>query len=259
MNTDSSHAKPIFCDDAALGYQRNRSRFLPDQPLLLDAAYRLAHLPLVNPSHRDVIPGEKGRDYDMGLHGPVHSLVLPVPQVYLDASLGYQTLLSAVRESIFNHKIAWDIVERRRGLLHATLCGSLGRAEASPSVSDDVLSQLRALGPMAVELRGLFSGNVNVGRIYLKAYPVRHGGTHVFHSVQQIMGRPLTDLYLIGLFNLTDHLNGAETQALAQLVEDWWNKPILSFAAQELWLLTSRDDLVLDSVVSQRIALSSAG
>jgi hypothetical protein len=220
MISDSNRLNAVFCDDTALGYERSRTRFAADQPLLLDAAYRLAHLPLVNPAHPDVIASAEGRDYAMGLHGPVHSLVIPIPQQQLDESPAYQALLSDVRQAVFSRKIAWDIAEKRRGLLHATVCGSLGRENTPPVLGNDLQSRLRALGPIQVELRGLFSGNVNVGRLYLKAYPAKQGQTQAFHQMQQIIGRSTTDLYLVGLFNLTDHLDAVEAQALAQLIKD---------------------------------------
>ncbi len=256
MVPDSPSPIPVFCNDAALGYERNRTRLLPNQSLQLDAGYRLTHLPLVNPAHPDVIASTQGKDYVMGRHGPMHSLVLPIPQQELEEALPYQELVRQMRRSSFSSKIAWDIVEKRRGMLHATLCGSLGRDEEPPLVSTVVQDRLRSLGPFQMELRGLFSGNVNVGRLYLKTYPVLRGATQAFHQVQHAMERPLTDLYVVGLFNLTDHLDANEAKDLSQLIEDWWDKPIMSFVARELWLLTAFDDLVLDSRLSQRLTLA---
>jgi hypothetical protein len=69
---------PDFCTDSELGYDRSRSIFTLGEAFRLDDNYRLALLPLVNPSHRDVIASLPGKSYDMGLHPRIHSLVLPV-------------------------------------------------------------------------------------------------------------------------------------------------------------------------------------
>lgn len=71
-----------------------------------------------------------------------------------------------------------------------------------------------SLGPIDVELRGLFSGTINTGRLHLRVYPERRDGENLFRRMQRILGRRETDLYLVGLYNLTDHLEMAETVAL---------------------------------------------
>ena len=94
----------------------------------------------------------------MGRHDKTVSLVVPVPDVdhLIEAEL---------RAQPFADKIAWDIVPRRRGKLHATLCGA-------PVVLDQAARRaLAGIGPIGVELRGLFSGTVNHGRLYLRVYP----------------------------------------------------------------------------------------
>lgn len=127
--------------------------------MTLDESYRLKHLPLVAPLHRRVIASRPGLAYEMGRHGRSLSLVLPVPDVdhLLEAEL---------KAAPFAAKISWDIVARRRGKLHATLCGR-------PIIDRAALA---AIGPITVELRGLFSGNVNHGRLYLRLYPEKRGG-----------------------------------------------------------------------------------
>ncbi|MGL4636046.1 MAG: hypothetical protein ACRCWF_08700 [Beijerinckiaceae bacterium] len=250
--------EPSFSTDSDLGYLRSRTAFLPGKQLILDESYRLAHLPLVNSVHPDVISSVPGKDYIMGQHGPVHSLVLPIPPEKLEASTIYQALVAEMKSASFAHKIAWDTVTKRRAKLHATLCGSLGRDTQAPLLPSETQDKLSNLMPFDVELRGLFSGNINVGRLYLKAYPARRNESQAFHEVQHIMGRPLTDLYVVGLFNLTDHLTAEEARDLAALIERWWDKPIFRFQAQELWLLTAHDDLVLDANVAQRIRSNDA-
>jgi hypothetical protein len=148
-------------------------------------------------------------------------------------------------------------MDRRSKKLHATIAGSLGEGEAAPVLSADMLAALADLGPFRVRIQGLFSGNINTGRLYLKVYPEWRNGANIIHSAQRILGRPTTDLYLVGLYNLKDHLTATETAALARIIEQWWTRPLLEMDVTELWLLSSRDDLVLDSRIEQRISLFS--
>jgi hypothetical protein len=108
---------------------------------------------------------------------------------------------------------------------------------------------------LRVELRGLFSGNINVGRLYLRVYPERRAGANSLRQVQRILGRPETDLYLLGLYNLTDHLEANEAEGLQDIVARWWDRPILTLDVKCLWQLGSSDDLVLNSLVEQVIPL----
>jgi hypothetical protein len=122
-------------------------------------------------------------------------------------------------------------------------------------ISDDERAALRRLGPLRVELRGLFSGNINVGRLYLRVYPECRAGANSLRQVQRILGRPETDLFLVGLYNLTDHLEAIEAAALHDLIQRWWHRSILTLDVTALWLLSASDDLVLDARVEDVIAL----
>lgn len=250
-----TQAAARLCGDDDLGYLRSRTGFTAGAGLRLDDAYRIAHLPLVAPEHPDVIASGDGKPYAMGRHEAVFSLVLPIPRDALIGSDAYGALEAELRQAPFGRKIAWDLLARRRDKLHATICGSLGVGTA-PVLDDAQRRRLRRFGPVRVELRGLFSGNVNVGRLYLRAYPECRGGVNLFQELQRSLGRPTTDLYLVGLYNLTDHLDAAEASALADVLARWWDRPILAFEADHLWLLGARDDLVLDSAVSEVIALT---
>lgn len=238
-----------YCTDAELGYRTARTRFVLGEGLALDARYRLAHLPLVAPDHPRVIAEAPGTPYRRGLHPPARSAVLPVPAEPLEASPPYRALQAALRAAPFAGKIAWDLLPRRRDRLHATLCGLGDDPAPDPG-------RLAGLGPLAVELRGLFSGTVNVGRLYLKVHPARWDGGNAVHAIQAALGRPASDLYLVGLWNLVDDLDAAEAAALADLVEAWWDRPILRLAVDALWLLSARDDLVLDSRIEAVLPLT---
>jgi hypothetical protein len=243
-----------LCGDDELDYLASRTHFVQGQGLLLDEAYRLAHLPLVAPDHPRVIARREGRAYEMGRHEPVFSLVLPIADELLRRSTAYLALEAELKASPIASKIAWHIVERRRHKLHATVCGSLSTGEA-PGLDATQRDALRRLGPVAVELRGLFSGNVNRGRLYLRAYPEKRDGFNVFHRIQQVLGRRLSSLYVVGIYNLTDDLDASECSILSELLARWWDRSIVRFQAEALWLLGANDDLVLDSETVEIVPL----
>jgi hypothetical protein len=242
-----------FVPRERLAYDRLLTPPAPGEPFLMDEGYRLCHLPLVNPAHPRAIASVPGKDYRNGRHGRVHSLVAPVPDAALAASPAFLELTRALEGSSFAAKIAWDVAARRAGKLHATLAGSLGAGE-TPPVPD--IAALAAIGPFQLRLEGLFSGNVNRGRLYLEAHPEERAGDNVVHLIQRALGRPPTDLYVIGLHNLTDDLSVAEAAELAALIASWRGRAVAEIVVRELWLLSSTDDLVLDSRVERRIPLS---
>ncbi|WP_298952185.1 hypothetical protein [uncultured Methylobacterium sp.] len=235
-----------FCDDDELGYRRSRTVFRVGEGLHLDESYRRAHLPLVAPDHPGVIREERG--YRMGRRAPMRSVVVPVPGEALEAAPAFRALDAALRAAPFAGKLAWPLLARRRDRLHATLAG-LGPADAAQPLGAEQRAALARLGPVAVELRGLFSGTINLGRLYLRAYPERRGDENAFRLIQRALGRPETDLALVGLHNLTDDLSAPEAEALAHLIAEAWDRPLLRFTVDRLWLLESRDDLVLDAAV----------
>lgn len=244
----------VFCPDSELGYLRSRTRFAPGEELRLDEAYRLAHLPLIAPDHPDVIHSRLGATYRMGRHERIFSLVLPVPPDVLEKSAPYQELEFELRHSPFANKIAWDLLAKRRERLHATICGSLSK-DVPYRISDGERAALKQLGPLRVEVRGLFSGNINVGRLYLRVYPECRNGMNLLRRFQSALGRPETDLYLVGLFNFVDHLEAVEAAALHVLIQRWWHRSILTLDVTALWLLGASDDLILDARVEDVIAL----
>ena len=182
--------------------------------------------------------------------------MLPFPGEALRQSQGYCEIEGELRDSPFSAKIAWRLLDRRRDKLHATVCGSLS-TNHPPLIDSAARGQLATLGPVLVELRGLFSGNVNRGRLYLRVYPERRSGANMFHQIQRALGRPVTDLYVVGIWNLTDDLDAAEAAALSEMIERWWDRPILQFEADNLLLLGASDDLLLDSSVIDRLPLTS--
>lgn len=238
--------------DENLAYLRSRTAFAPGAGMALDDSYRLAHLPLIDPAHPKAIARKDGTHYDNGRHSPIYSLVVPTPG--LQEAAAYLELEQELRRAPFASKIAWDIVNKRHAKLHATVCGSL--SIGTPPVIDLAAREaLSRIGPVVMELRGLFSGNVNRGRLYLRLYPARRDGQNALHLLQRALGRPTSDLYVVGIWNLSDDLDVVEAAALASFVERWWDRPILRFTADELWLMGARDDLVLDSEIVETLSL----
>jgi len=244
-----------LCSDEELGYRRSQTKFSIGKGLALDETYRLAHLPLVAPQHPGVISSREGFYYAMGRHPRVYSLVLPVPDDVLQRSAAYCELETELRAAPFAGKIAWDLLARRRAKLHATICGSLATGKDVPCLDARQRLALTDLGAFTVELRGLFSGNVNVGRLYLRLYPERRRGGNALQNIQRALGRRETDLYVVGIWNLTDDLDPSEAAALNGIIERWWDRPLMTFQANRLWLLAASDDLVLESDVTEIISL----
>ncbi|WP_336812974.1 hypothetical protein [Bosea sp. MMO-172] len=243
-----------FCEDGELGYRRSLTDLTT--PLTLDESYRLAHLPLVAPEHPGVIARREDKFYEMGRHPAVYSLVLPVEDDALRASPAFLTLEGELKAASFAHKIAWNILPKRQDRLHATVCGSLSLAEP-PAIVAETREALRRIEPFSVELRGLFSGNVNRGRLYLPVYPEKRDGQNTLQEVQGAFGRVPGDLWLIGLYNLTDDLDAEETSALAEIVARWWGKSLLRLTVSELQVMGASDDLVLDAHIETVLPLGA--
>ncbi|MCZ8183391.1 MAG: hypothetical protein O9322_10520 [Beijerinckiaceae bacterium] len=244
----------VFVTDEALDYRDQATSFPPGGPFLLDEAYRRAHLPLVAPDHPGVIAADPARGYRMGRHVPFWSLVIPVAWPLLAESPGFRTLDAALRNGPLAAKISWDMFEARKAVLHATICGGLAQGTA-PAIGPEERAALDGIRPFDVAIRGLFSGSVNRGRLYLRLYPERIDSDNAIHSVQAALGRPLTALYVLGLYNLVDDLRPDEAGWLAGLLDRFADTPIAIQRVDRLWLMGARDDLALDSEVAEIVRL----
>jgi hypothetical protein len=253
---DPEHASRSiqFVPDSALGYLASCRFPSQSQCLTFDETYRYAHLPLVAPDHPDVTALYPERGYAHGQHRTVHSLVIPVDWEEIYACEGFRSALDELRHGPLGHHIAWDNLERRKQRLHATICGSLPETYGA-GLTEAERQALRSIGPFQAELRGFFSGNLNTGRLYIKLYPEQKNGIDTVHAFQSALGRPATHLYLVGLLNLTDHLDAQQSQWLGDFLQRNWDQPTIRVTLNEIWLMESRDDLVLDANIVERVQL----
>jgi len=255
MNREPQQQKIKYCDDNELAYEKYRTQFVNGQGRVFDDAYRLAHLPLVAPDHPRVIPTKPGSGYHRGLHDLIYSIALPIKAEDLLASENFIKLQEEIKATSFAHKISWETFAQRKNKLHATVCGSISIGQM-PHVDERTYNELRSIGSVGISIRGVFSGNINIGRLYLKLYPELRNGKNMCHEIQRIFGAPLTNLYVVGLWNFTEELDVDEAQALNSLLKLWWDIDLIQLRLESLWLLKSRDDLVLDGAVDQIIPLA---
>ena len=242
-----------YCDDAALGYAAARRRFGRGEALRFDESYRLAHLPLVAPSHPAVLRFAAGADYRDGRYAAArYSLVVPVSARDLAASSAFQAMDAALQKSRFAHKIAFDLCEARAAKLHVTIGSGLAPSDLERHARA-VATVLAGLGALRCKLLGPFLGSKNTGRIYFPAYPERRNGDDTFALVQDALGVRRTRLYLLGYYNLVDELDAAETSALQDIVDAWGGVEMLHVCSGECIIQATNDDLVLSGRAVVRI------
>jgi hypothetical protein len=105
-----------------------------------------------------------------------------------------------MKSASFAPKIAWELGERRRLRLHATLAG-IPETDLDRCVSV-VQALLDQIGPISVCLKGPFQGTRNTGRIYFPVYPQNIRGEDPFALVQKSIGVTPTKLYLVGYYHM---------------------------------------------------------
>ena len=254
MTAESSKSEVVFCNDSQLLYDDYQTEFAHGRGLRFDESYRLAHLPLIAPEHPRVIKTKPGTEYNCGIHDLVFSIVLPIYAERLYQSSEFKRLCDEVKLSGLSHKLSWTTFSKRKHKLHATVCGAIS-TESAPYIEQRKLQKLREIGPVSVKIRGLFSGNLNIGRLYLKVDPEQRDGENMLHVIQRVFDSAITHLYVVGLFNFKDELNVAETQELKRLLNRWQDVEFLHMQLEELWVLKSRDDLVLNGSIEKNIPI----
>jgi hypothetical protein len=151
-----------------------------------------------------------------------------------------------MKSSGFAAKIAWELGEVRRSKLHATIASGLSEADLD-SHAAAVQDLLDHIGSISVCLKGPFVGTKNTGRIYFPVYPQKIQGEDAFALVQERIGAPLTKLYLVGYYHLRSELDPLETNELAELLDQWRDRIVVSTTIPFLELLATNDDLALSA------------
>ncbi len=182
------------------------------------------------------------------------SAVAWLPPAVLEASAGFRGLVARLQASPVGAKVDWSMAERRRDVLHATLCAGLERD--GPVEARRRLAAAAGFGPVAVAIGGLWVGSAfNRGRLYLPLYPERRGDDDALRLLQHRLGGRETRFYSIGVFNLMDDLDEGETASLATVVEEGAGTVIAETTFEELMLLETHDDLVLDGRMIDTVRL----
>ena len=243
-----------YCDDSMMAYRSARRIFQPGEGVVFDEGYRLAHLPLVNAGHPAVISEVDGRDYRNGTYEKTrYALVMPISADAFLESDQVQALELAMKSSGFAPKIAWEICERRRLRLHATLASGISEADLDryAAAVQDLLDQI---GSISVCLKGPFQGTRNTGRIYFPVYPQKIRGEDAFALVQKSIGVPPTKLYLVGYYHMRQELDPLETRELAELIDQWRDRIVVTTTIPFLELYATNDDLALSARVHAKIS-----
>jgi hypothetical protein len=244
----------IYCDDSMMAYRSARRKFQPGERVVFDEGYRLAHLPLVNAGHPAVISEVDGRDYRNGTYEKTrYALVMPISADAFLESDEMQALEFAMKSSSFAPKIAWEICERRRLQLHATLAGGIPEADLDryAAAVQDLLDQI---GSISVCLKGPFQGTRNTGRIYFPVYPQKIRSEDPFAQVQKSIGVAPTRLYLVGYYHMSQELDPLETSELAELVDRWRDRIVVRTTIPFLELHATNDDLALSARTHVKIS-----
>lgn len=243
-----------FADDKLLGYAKAHRTFSEEEALTLDANYRRAHLPLVNCSHPEVIAIDE--DYREGTYETSrYSLVLPVSDERLRQTAILPSIEQALLTASFSNKVAWDLLEKRKKLLHATISSGLGQDDVE-SITNTLCTYMATNPVRKYRFGGLFMGPVNTGRLYFKVYPEVCANGHVFGEIQSLLGLKKTHFFLVGYYNLTDHLNHQETQEMANILKRFQHEIVWEDELNEFWILSTNDDLVLSGKIVKKILKS---
>jgi len=244
---------PVFASPLHLRYRPLAYHFTPGQTLRLDESYRLCHLPLIAPDHRDII-ARRG-EYEMGwFPTPSYALIVPIDADALEANPHYRQMIAALRRAPFAGKIDWTISERRRPVLHATLRSHL-HGQHSDTAIRHLAARLRTVRQFRARLTGPWMGDKNHGRLYLPLVPETPHGADPCARMQRAAGGTPTRLYTVGLIHFRDHLTADEAAALRVILRNWRDRVLLDYTVREIWLQATHDSLALDARIVTRIPL----
>lgn len=242
-------SEPAFCADEDLRYAVSRHRFVPGEAFAMGEDYRLAHLPLIDPDHPRAIASVSGKDYARGRYAtPRHALVAHVACEDLRESAIFREIDTALRRGAAAGKIAWETLDKRRDVLHATIAGPVDAPTADGYFAAACEWSART-GGGAIRLGGPFVGDRNHGRIYLPVYPEKRAGVDLFADLQRAIGARVSGFYAVGLWHLADDLDAREAAWLAGWLGEWGEATVARFARARLGMLETTDDQAIHDPV----------
>jgi hypothetical protein len=258
----------IFATDDDLAYRWDAIELRPTAGAdhILSREYRTMQLPLVRPTHPDVISHDTSSGYDRFGHynKPRISVIGFVPFNVLDASPVFHRIMNAVAMTSASAKIDWALVERRRYRHHFTISGRLNDSMPDDEVVPFVQERLAGLRSFRVQLKGPWLwGNKN-GRIYFPVYPQivpGSDGNNYLSDVQLRLGTSPHPGFYVGCLQLTDHLNWShdfevnEADDLFGALAPFREEVVAEFDVEQLAVHRTHDDLILESRVLERIDL----
>jgi hypothetical protein len=263
----------IFANDEDLMYRDSEIEYRHERgrDLILSEAYRMAQLPLVAPSHPDVIRSDAAAGYDaMGTYRTARiSLVGFVELRALQASAAFRELMGRLQAAAAAAKVAWALIETRRDWLHFTVAGGLSSRMSADEVVPFVQRRLAGTRRLRAQLRGLWFARDRNGRGYFPVYPElgeagRGGGPPLrdrLAEIQHALDARVTRGYLVGFLQLCDHLRWPPAAARHQadewfeIVEAFRDRVICEVSVTELCVIATHDDLTLSGRVLARIPL----
>lgn len=239
-----------------LKYEAYAYRFCKNDRLTLDFTYRRNHLPLVAASHPDIVSSDEETDYVSGRYDhPRISLVAFLPRDLLLSNDNYVGYLESLQKCSFSSKINWDIHNVRSLRLHATICGRI-QEKYNIQDLDSFFAEIEKMEPFKIRVYGPWmNASRNVGRLYLPLASELIRGIGAFERMQMLMQVPSTKFYAVGVHQFTDSLSVEETLELETLLDSYRGQKLVDFIMDEVSIIKTHDDLILESEILKNIHL----
>ncbi len=237
--------------DMIMAFSSQRKRYDGSHDLRFDRHYRVAQLPLVDSNHPLALNVDSDKNYRYGHREAKQSMIIPIDGDALFESQNLKDFVHRISNTSVGRKICWDMKRIRHEKLHATICGFSSQS-ALPKLPFETIQGIHAF---SFELRGLFMGNFNTGRIYICLYPECEEDTPITDRITDAIGIPANRLLLCGFLNLKEELTATEAKVLDELCSAASSIVFGSQVCEELIILESTDDLVLNSRIVDRLEL----
>ena len=183
---------------------------------------------------------------------PKTSIVLPIDYDVLVSDAKFLQMNDELQRASFNSKIAWPLCDQRKDKLHATLVSGLKSADAACHQTALIAATANLL-PLSFEMKGLFLGKINTGRMYLPVYPQMVSAENFLSKIQIACGSRCSYFYAVDYYNFVEELDADATMELSALLSKWQNTVVSTQPAKALWIMQTNDDLVLSARVISTI------